>query len=158
MSEIAQILDQIDRAYSGDAWHGTPLRAILESVTHEDAARRPVPGAHSIWELVLHLITWTEAVRRRASGEAFEPTDEQDWPTPPTQDAANWEKTLRDLDSAHTALKATVAKLSDSDLDNPVPGQNYKNYVMLHGAVQHSLYHAGQIAILRRARNSPGGP
>ena len=41
--------------------------------------------------------------------------------------------------------------LADRQLEAEVPGMGYNVYVMLHGAVQHATYHAGQIALLKKA-------
>jgi hypothetical protein len=41
--------------------------------------------------------------------------------------------------------------MPDSRLTERVPGKDYDIYFMLHGAVQHALYHAGQIALLKKA-------
>ena len=36
--------------------------------------------------------------------------------------------------------------MSNDELGMPVPGKNYSNSFMLHGLIQHHLYHAGQMA------------
>jgi len=50
MTEIERILDQLKRAYEGNAWHGPSVREALNGVTPEQAAAHPLSGAHSIWE------------------------------------------------------------------------------------------------------------
>ena len=67
MSEIDRIIDQLEREHAGDPWHGSPLSAILDGITAGDAALKPLAGAHSIWELVLHMTAWKREVRRRLS-------------------------------------------------------------------------------------------
>ena len=57
-SEIARIIDELEREHAGDPWHGSPLRQILEGVDERQAAHRPLPGAHTIWELVLHVTSF----------------------------------------------------------------------------------------------------
>src|SRR5450432_2781890 len=65
MAEVNRILDQLHRAYDGPAWHGPALREILAGVTWQTAALHPITGAHTIWELVLHLTVWMSVVTRR---------------------------------------------------------------------------------------------
>jgi len=151
MSEIDRIADQLRRAYEGEAWHGPSLREILAGITVEQAARRPLPQAHSIWELVLHIAAWESIVRRRLGGEAVEATPEQDWPPVRDSSDAAWKKTLDDLDRGHHQLRQAIAALTDDRLSRRVAGKDYSIYGMLHGLVQHDLYHAGQIALLKKA-------
>ncbi len=81
MSERERIADQLRRAMEGDAWHGPALRELLKGVSSEMAATTPIAGAHSIWEVILHIAAWTEAVRRRLQGDPARLTPEEDWPT-----------------------------------------------------------------------------
>jgi uncharacterized damage-inducible protein DinB len=152
VSEAIRIADQLARAYEGEAWHGDPLTKILDGVTAERAAARPVPGAHSIWELVLHITAWLDVARRRLAGEAVELTPAEDWrAAPPAPDERAWRAALDALRAAERALHEAAAAADDARLDEITPGRRYTNYVLLHGVVQHTLYHAGQIALLKKA-------
>ena len=155
MSETARLADQIRRAFDGDAWHGDSVLELLAEVNSATAAARPIKNAHTIWELVLHIAAWDDAVRRRTSGTAVTLTDEQNFP--PVKDAseAAWRKAVEDVKQVHNELVKAVAAFPDSRLQEQVPGksQNYYNfYYMFSGIVQHELYHAGQIALLKKAR------
>lgn len=151
MSEPARIADQIRRAARGAAWHGPPLAEVLDDVTAAEAAQRPVAGAHSIWELVGHLVTWTNTVRLRLGGLAVEPDEADNFPEPEAATPAAWSAACDAVLEAHETLAAAVEALSDDRLEARVPGQSYTAYVMVHGAIQHTLYHVGQIAVLKRA-------
>jgi len=153
MSEVARIADQLRRAFNGDAWHGDSVFEILDGVTAAQAAARPIKNAHSIWELVLHIAAWDGAVVRRLGGTAVELSDAENFsPVTETSEAA-WRKTLAQVRRVHEQLIKTVAALPDSRLDQIVPGKkgaHYTFYYMLHGVAQHELYHAGQIALLKK--------
>ena len=69
MKEIERIKDQIQRTFTGDAWHGPALLEALTDVTAEKAAAKPAGNSHSIWEILLHITTWEEAIRHRVNGE-----------------------------------------------------------------------------------------
>jgi uncharacterized damage-inducible protein DinB len=153
MSEAARIADQLRRAFDGEAWHGDSVFEILEGVTAAQAAARPIPEAHTIWELVLHIAAWDGAVLRRMGGAAVALTDAENFP--PVRDAgeAAWRGALADARRIHEKLVAAVAALPDSRLEEIVPGkegEHYTFYYMLHGVAQHELYHAGQIALLKK--------
>ena len=152
MSEVERITDQLQRAFEGNAWHGPSVREVLEGVTAEQAARYPAPQGHSIWEIALHIAVWESIVRRRLAGEVIvEISDEEDWRRPADTSAVAWKKTLEELQHGHQQLQQTVAGLSDEQLQATVSGKDYSVYFMLHGVVQHDLYHAGQIALLKKA-------
>ena len=153
MPETSRILDQLHRAYEGPAWHGPALREVLAGVSCQTAARRPIPEAHTIWELVLHLTVWMSVPTRRIAGAEI-PTlpPDQDWPAAPEPSEAGWQQALDQLAQAQFSLESEVSKLPDDRLREKVLGKvPYSIYTMLHGVVQHNLYHAGQIALLKKA-------
>lgn len=152
MSEASRIADQLHRAFTGDAWHGDSLFEILEGITAQQAAH-PVKNAHSIWELVLHIAAWDGAVLRRLGGVVVELSDQENFPAVTDASEAAWRKTMAEVRRVHEELVKTVAALQDSRLDQIVPGKkgaHYTFYYMLHGVAQHELYHAGQIALLKK--------
>ena len=150
-TECDRIADQLYRSVEGDAWHGPPIRAILADVTPETAAARPIAGAHSIWELVVHLTVWADVARRRVAGEVVEPTPAEDWPAVGDVSAAAWSEAMAALDRAHADVRRTVLALGDGHLDDRTPGKADTLYVLLQGVVQHAAYHGGQMAVLKRA-------
>ena len=157
MSEAFRLLDQFKRAHDGDPWHGSPVRGILKGVTHEQAARRPPNGAHSIWELVLHMTGWRNEVARRATGAPAAEPAEGDYPDVGAPTAVRWKAALAALDASHANLAKVVRGMSDDQLLKPTNdprnrplGTGCSNYELLHGIVQHDAYHAGQIAILKK--------
>ena len=151
MTEIERIADQLRRAHEGEAWHGPSVEEILKDVSAETALRRPVAGSHNIWEIVLHIGAWESIVQRRLSGEVVTAvTPEQDWPVVGESSDSAWKSTRDEIRLGHERLQQAITRLADRQLNEPVPGMGYNVYVMLHGAVQHTLYHAGQIAILKK--------
>jgi len=156
MSETARIADQLRRAFQGDAWHGDSLLEILDGITAAQAAARPLKHAHTIWELVLHITAWDGAVRRRLAGAAVDLSDEQNFPSVMDPSENAWHRTIEQARKVHNELVQAVEAFPDERLAEKVPGKKsepdwYDFYYMLHGVVQHELYHAGQIALLKKA-------
>ena len=151
-SESALISDQLRRAFEGDAWHGPSLLELLQDVDAATAATKPLPDVHSIWELVLHIAAWDEAARRRIGGETVQLTGTDNFPLVPKPTEAAWQKTVAQAKRTHDVLVKTVKALPESRLRDRVPGKKYDFYFLLHGVAQHELYHAGQIAILKKAQ------
>ena len=146
-----RIADQLHRSQSGEAWHGPALAEILKGVTAKQAAAHPIEGAHSIWELVLHIAVWQKHVLDRLERGMAEITDELDWPkVGPTTEAA-WRAALARLKKNNEDLARVVERLDDAKLHAQVRGKDYDFHFMLDGMSQHNLYHAGQIALLKRA-------
>ncbi len=150
IDEISRIADQLKRAFEGDAWHGPAVLEVLEGVSARAAASKPVAGAHSIWELVLHIAAWDGAIRRRMEGQALQLSPEQDFPPVKDTSDAAWRSAVHSLKQNHSELIAALLAMPDYRLTATVPGKDYDFYHMLHGAAQHELYHAGQIALLRK--------
>jgi len=151
MKEVGQIADQIRRAFEGDAWHGPALMELLPAVNSLVASSHPVNNAHSVWEIVNHLTAWKRAVLQRMNGQAVELIGEQDWPTVRDDSEEAWQKALADLQESQKKLYDAVVALPESRLDEKVPNRDHNLRYMLVGVAQHDLYHAGQIAVLRKA-------
>ena len=149
MTKVERIADQLRRAYDGDAWHGPPLRKLLEGVTPGQAVFRPRPQLHNMWELVMHVTAVRNLVRGRLAGRPTELTPAEEWPPVPPVSEESWAKALADLDAAQAELLTAIGQLDETRLWENVPGRDYTVYVMLHGIVQHDLYHAGQVALLK---------
>ena len=156
MSEIARIIDQLEREHEGDPWHGTPLVTLLEGVTADQAARKPIAAGHSIWEIVLHVTGWKIEVARRVDGApAGEPPD-GDWPDVGEPTPARWTAAVQRLTEAQRTLLDAIRRLPEARLFEPTNdprnrplGTGVSYYVLLHGIVQHDVYHSGQIAALK---------
>lgn len=164
MTEPERIADQIERAHAGDPWHGESVARVLADVTAAESVARPLSNAHTIREIVDHMTVWLEVVRRRLGGEPYSPaTDDEDWPPTTHGDPRAWTAARRALQSAAQELAAAARALPAARLDRPmVPGGTVSAYVQLHGAVQHSLHHLGQIVMLKkglrvRAGTRPAG-
>jgi uncharacterized damage-inducible protein DinB len=149
-----RIADEIGRALLGDAWHGPALNELLAGVTAEDAIQRPIPAAHNIWELVLHITSWANIARRRITGGQVEPSEGEDWPRPGPISENRWAAARAALAESHERLREIVAGMSDDDLMQNAPQSERTVAGMLHGVPQHAAYHGGQIGILKKALQS----
>jgi uncharacterized damage-inducible protein DinB len=152
MDESTRIADQAQKMFEGGAWHGPSVLELLADVSPEMAAAYPIPGAHSIWELVLHLIATQDALLKRIEGVPAGLKTEDFWlPVPPVSEAA-WRETIEQLKQQELELRTAIGSFPDSRLEALlVPGGSsaYNNF---HGHIQHNAYHAGQIALLKKAQ------
>jgi uncharacterized damage-inducible protein DinB len=147
------------RSFDGDAWHGPSLREVLDGVDAAAATRRPVPNAHSIWELTHHLAAWTREVVRRLRGAVAGMPAEGNWVDASDASEDAWRRLRASLDAARDELLAALAELPADRLDDRVrelqldgsPGGEVTLRLMLVGLAEHNAYHGGQIALLRKA-------
>ena len=151
VSEASRIADQLRRAFYGSAWHGPAVLALLEDVDAAAAAAKPLEDVHSIWELLLHVEAWDRAAMVRLDGEKCQPAGTENFPLVTQVTEVAWRRAASSAKRTHDRLVKTVAGLPESRLRDRVPGKRYDFYHMLHGIAQHELYHAGQIAILKKA-------
>jgi uncharacterized damage-inducible protein DinB len=157
MTEVKRILDQYDRAMNGDAWHGDPVWKILEGISAEQAATRPEANTHTIWELVAHMTFWETVVYRRLNNLPARSSEELNFPAMPEATDENWNATLAAFRQSNADFRKCLLQLDPARLEQTTPGRDKTVYVEVHGVIQHHLYHAGQIAVLRHFRNETRG-
>ena len=152
-----RLIAELRRAHAGDPWHGPSRAALLSDVTPDVATWDPGAGAHSVWETVLHMRSWTREVARRALGGApAEPAD-GDWPAVGATDAVAWREALESLDAAHEALIDVIRTMPTARFSERVGvsrdaalGTGISHRAMLYSLAQHDIYHSGQISLLKR--------
>lgn len=158
MNEIDRIADQLSRIFDGDPWYGSSTMDVLRGISARDARARPIPEAHTAWEIVLHMTSWNrEVLRRLRTGVAREPED-GDWPETPDATEENWRFAVAALAQSYRELidaaRAFPPDRLDAELgdarDRPL-GSGVSHYVLLHGIVQHCVAHTAQISLLAKS-------
>jgi len=156
--QVALLLGLIDQAFDHKAWHGTNLRGSIRRVGVEDAASRPGPGRHNIWEIVVHAAYWKYIVRRRVLSQAKGsfPLEGSNWFTRPSgkPTEAEWKRDVKLLLETHRSMRAAVTGFTDADLRVKPEGSKVSNVALIMGIASHDLYHAGQIQVLKRLRKA----
>jgi uncharacterized damage-inducible protein DinB len=157
--ELAQLLAIMDAAYDHKSWHGTNLRGSIRGLTLSQAAWRPAPGRHNIWELVVHAAYWKYIALRRLTGGARGsfPLKGSDWLERPQELSERaWKADVALLERMHRDLRAAVDLLKPRDLQVTPPASKVSNFALLSGVAAHDLYHAGQIQLLKRLAVASG--
>jgi uncharacterized damage-inducible protein DinB len=153
-TETARIAAELRRATNGPAWHGPALLEVLADVAPSQAAARPLPAAHSIWEIALHAATWLDILHERIDGQHRDVPNDEDWQVVDDTSPAAWQRLVGRISNSAERLAARIERVTDDGLDALLPGAAAgasSAYVSLHGIVQHVVYHAGQIAVLKKA-------
>ncbi len=148
---------QVLLAADGPAWHGPGLLENLEGMSAAQAAAHPVPAAHSVWELVLHLTVWTREVERRLGGGAPGEPPEGDWPAVGAATEDGWKRARAALRESHVSLGEAVRRFPEARWGTPLGGGKSDSYAeTILGALQHDGYHGGQIGLLRKTLGVAG--
>jgi uncharacterized damage-inducible protein DinB len=150
-TEIEKIKRQLEKAFDGQPWYGTSVKGILKEVDPSLVHKKI--GPHSIIVLLLHMVAWRRYVTKKLSGDNdYKVTDAMNFPEPATTPKA-WTDALNDLAQSQEELINAMSSFPSDKLDELVPAASHKYtwYTLLHGIVQHDIYHLGQIAIIRKA-------
>jgi DinB superfamily len=151
--EVRLLVAILDQAYDHPSWHGTNLRGSIRRVSSRQAAWRPAPRRHNIWELVVHAAYWKYSCWRRLTGQprgSF-PLKGSNWFRRPEDLAERaWRSDKALLDEMHASLREAVVQVSPRDLHVRPRGSKVSNFSLLSGVAAHDLYHAGQIQLLKR--------
>jgi hypothetical protein len=151
-TETERIAQQLERVFYSNAWHGPALMETLAGIDAAGACIRPHEAVHNAWELVLHLSAWQRFAAEvlETPQQAHEVTPEEDWHLVAEGSEEGWHEALAALEDSHERLMKALSALTDEGLRHPVAGKPYNCYTLLHGVAQHSAYHAGQLALIRK--------
>jgi uncharacterized damage-inducible protein DinB len=149
--ELIRLEEQVRRAFEGGAWHGPSVLETLADIPAEAAAARLMPRAHSIWEIVLHVTATYRLVLKRIHGQPGNLSDEEDWPSLQSLSESDWRAAVDELQRLNREVRAEILAFDASKLDEPLADGHVSAYVHFAGLPQHDAYHAGQLALLRKA-------
>jgi uncharacterized damage-inducible protein DinB len=148
MRLVEGMIEELNRTWNGEAWYGPSLRPLLEGITEERAKAHPIPNAHSILEVVIHSAFWMATTVRQLDGFAGPIPPEQDWRNVRT---TSWTEAIAELERGYAALLDRVARMSDEEMKRMLANRKYTAYTLLRGITEHNIYHAGQLAMLKKA-------
>lgn len=153
MSEITFVVEQLNSIHYGPAWHGPSLSEILSGITFEDAFRKPIQGAHSIFDLVHHIAAWQNVFAIRLEGNAIDEPAEGDFPAADFGSPEDWAAALQRLEDSHQRIVRVISSLEGADLEQVIPGKEYTRRLLVFGSIPHNVYHSGQIVIVKKSLN-----
>ena len=149
MTEIQQLVERYDQTLNGDAWYGDPIWKILQGIDARCAVAQLIPGTHTIWQLVMHMEFWERIAARRFSGPVT-PDEAGNFLATPAPNEAEWQKTLESFHASNREFRDVITRLDSGSLDSNTPGGQRSFRYELVGVIEHHIYHAGQIALLKK--------
>jgi uncharacterized damage-inducible protein DinB len=152
MNQVQRILEHYDRVMHGSAWHGDAIWQILDGISAERAASRPIANVHSIWEIVGHMAYWEGVAAKRLGGLRAGLEEEGNFPpAPPQITEAGWQKTLDAFRASNEAFRQALRSFDPDRLDELSAAGKRSFYDEAHGLIEHNVYHVGQVALLAKA-------
>ena len=153
-TECNRIAHQLASTINGEAWYGDSLRQILADVNVKQAQAHPIANAHSIWELLYHLEAWVKFAIGAIDGTPIPPWPampiELDWPPVTGTSDRTWKQAVDSFFLQHSKLIEKIEAFTDVGLEATVPGRPYNFYRLFQSTTHHAVYHAGQIALLKK--------
>jgi hypothetical protein len=151
-TELRSLLQTIDECFAKRAWHGPNLRGSIRGLSAQQAAWRPSPKRHNIWEIVVHCAYWKYVVRRRLLGEkkgSFPLIGSNWFQRPQNKSEAAWKRDIQLLEDMHELMVEAIEDLKPADLKKKV-WKSWSAHSTIAGIAMHDVYHAGQIQLLKR--------
>jgi uncharacterized damage-inducible protein DinB len=151
MTLAESFADQIEKSITGPAWYGLSLLEGISEINAKEALFRIDESCHNIWQQVWHLNNWIGVFHNRLNGKEMPwLPEEEDWPSTKNLSEQEWKKTRDTVIASHKRFVEATRKLSDSQLNQQVPGKDYSFAFMLQGIAQHVAYHTGQIVFVKK--------
>jgi hypothetical protein len=152
LTDLPLLSRLLREAFSGEPWHGDSFRDRVIDVTAGLAAARPIPGAHSIWEITLHCDAWMRILRLRLLGAPDETAPPAtDYPAVAETSPAAWQAALENLEEAERRLREMVLQQPGGRFDPGSRDYDARMHTQLLGGIAHLAHHGGQVTMLRRA-------
>lgn len=156
MTTGEKLEQELDKILSGQPWYGRSIYDILADVSFEAAFERPIANAHSIAEILLHMLAWTEEVMDRLNGMSANVPVSGDWPETGAPDEEKWKRWVSDYKLVNVNLAVIIRDFADEKWCFPIIDERGTEPVVtheeiVHGSIQHQIYHGGQIALLSKA-------
>ncbi len=151
-NEINRLQIRFKTVYNGQPWYGESVDKALREISVKQAFLKP-GSAHSIAEIVTHLISWRIFLQKRLAGdERFDVNRDTTfrWEAYGDSPEQVWEKLLLEFDRNQKAVLELITGFKPKNLDEQVPGRTYTFRDLIEGVLQHDLYHLGQIVLLKK--------
>jgi len=152
------LLNHLEYTFEKEAWQPS-LAMAIEGLTATQAAWKPGPQRHSIWQIVRHVLHWKRGTLAAWDGvrpvfQAGAPTEyaheiaRSDWQEVAGDEAA-WQADVRALHEVSKVVSERVRAMDEDDLQRPFEGEKMPTVLRVLRMATHDIYHAGQIRYLR---------
>lgn len=150
MSITTQIAKHIRDIHFGGNWTCVNLKDTLADITWQQATAQ-VYSFNSIAVLAFHINYYVSTIVKVLQGGPLDAHDKYSFDCPPVQSQQDWENLLQKMWTDAETLVHLVEQLPDEKLWADFSDKKYGTYYRnLHGMTEHSHYHLGQIALIKK--------
>lgn len=150
-SIMKQYAHQFTTIYDGQPWYGDSISKVLLDITPAKAFWQPSNNAHSIAQILSHIIYWRQKLIKKLEGDIeYQASVKSDdnWKSNERLKKDGW-KSLRKLFGESQTQLITQLKKQKETLLKEKYSDNVTFQDLINGILQHDLYHLGQIAYLK---------
>ena len=147
------LIRHIQDTFEKETWQ-PPLTLALDGLTAKQAAWKPAPERHSIWQIVKHIIHWKRGVLEAWDGNPpdYKEMERGDWVEASGDDAV-WQVDVQALREVTAKIRERVEAADETRLTGPLATykglKNQTAVIRLMSVATHDIYHAGQIRYIR---------
>ncbi len=153
-----QIAKHLREIHFGENWTSVNLKESLEGVTWQQATTQ-VYSFNTIAILVFHMNFYVSVALKVLNGEPLNASDKYSFNLTPIHSQEDWEKLVDKTMTEAEKLATLVEQMPESKLWEDFWGDKYGNYYRnIHGIIEHTHYHLGQIVLINKIINlTPAG-
>ena len=149
MTNIQHINKLLKDHYNGDPWIDVTIIKTLRSLPAKQAALKPA-GMNSIWQIVLHMISWRNALIARVKDKPVRHPENNFIFEIKNTTAGAWKDTIKKFEKSQKDILAFLGKQKDSHLEKISPASGYSYYELVMSIIIHDSYHLGQIVLIKK--------
>jgi hypothetical protein len=150
MKLTEQIATHIRELHFGENWTAVNMKESLAGIDWQQATT-PLQDLNTIAALVYHSNYFVDAILKVLRGEALDSKDSASFDHPPIHAHADWDKVLHKTFADAEAFAELVEQMPETKLWENFKEEKYGNYYKnIHGVIEHTYYHLGQINILKK--------
>lgn len=150
MNLPSQIAKHFRNLYFGGNWTSVNMKDTLADVNWQQAITK-VHSLNTIATLVFHTNYYVSAVSKVLQGEQLTAKDKYSFDLPPIESQQDWDQLLNKAWADAENFANLIEQLSESKLWDTFADEKYGNYYRnLHGIIEHTHYHLGQIVLIKK--------
>ena len=150
MNTSQQIAKHFKEVHFGGNWTCSNLRENLADVTWQQATQQ-IYSLNTIATLVYHTHYYVHAVIKVFQGEELDAHDKLSFEHPPINSQEDWENLLSKVWADAQTFETLLKNLPEEKLWENIAEEKYGIYYRnIHGIIEHTHYHLGQIAIIKK--------
>jgi hypothetical protein len=156
LNPATQTAKHFREVFFGGNWTWSNLKDNLAGVTWQQATTQ-VHSFNTIATLTYHIHYFVNAALKVLQGGPLDAHDKFSFDHPPINSQQDWENMLDKVWSDAEKFANLVETLPENKLWEDFTDKKYGNYYRnILGIIEHTHYHLGQIALIKKILQSPG--